>query len=75
MGFVIARKHSAQLRAIAMIAGFVVPAVFAVLAIVLPSLSAVAAWVALASGTLGIFVERWLFFAEARHAVIAYYGR
>ena len=23
----------------------------------------------------GTLVERWLFFAEARHAVMAYYGR
>ena len=30
---------------------------------------------ALALGLLGVFFERWLFFAEARHAVIAYYGR
>ena len=34
-----------------------------------------AAWAALVGGMLGLFVERWLFFAEARHAVIAYYGR
>ncbi len=75
MGFVLARKHATKLRAIAMIAAFAVPALLAAFAIALPSLRAVAAWIALVSGTLGIFVERWLFFAEARHAVIAYYGR
>jgi DMSO reductase anchor subunit len=23
---------------------------------------------------VGVFVERWLFFAQARHAVMLYYG-
>jgi sulfite dehydrogenase (quinone) subunit SoeC len=27
-----------------------------------------------ASALLGALVERWLFFAEARHVVMAYYG-
>jgi DMSO reductase anchor subunit len=35
----------------------------------------VAPWLVVLLGMLGAFVERWLFFAEARHAVIAYYGR
>jgi len=26
------------------------------------------------SGSLGIVIERWLFFAEARHSVTLYYG-
>ncbi len=26
-------------------------------------------------GTLGIAIERWLFFAEARHSVTLYYGQ
>jgi DMSO reductase anchor subunit len=26
-------------------------------------------------GSAGVLVERWLFFAEARHAVTLYYGR
>jgi DMSO reductase anchor subunit len=30
--------------------------------------------VAAVLATIGIFVERWLFFAEARHAVTLYYG-
>ena len=28
-----------------------------------------------ASALLGILVERWLFFAEAEHTVMLYYGR
>jgi DMSO reductase anchor subunit len=34
----------------------------------------VAVLVAALSGTAGIAIERWLFFAEARHAVTLYYG-
>lgn len=26
------------------------------------------------SGTLGVILERWLFFAEAKHTVTLYYG-
>jgi len=47
----------------------------ALLALALPSMRAFAAWAALVVGMIGLFVERWLFFAEARHAVIAFYGR
>ncbi len=75
MGFVLARKHSRQLRAIALIAGFAVPAALAVLGLALPASRGVFAWLALLCGISGIFVERWLFFAEAKHAVMAYYAR
>jgi DMSO reductase anchor subunit len=72
MGFVLARKHSRRLRAIAF---------WLILLASLASLPAgwwlgwPIAWLALALGMIGVFVERWLFFAEARHAVMAYYGR
>ena len=75
MGFVLARKHSRKLRAIVLVAGFLIPALFAALGLALPATRVAAAWLALAAGMLGIFVERWLFFAEAKHAVMAYYGR
>ena len=32
------------------------------------------AGLAVASAALGLVVERWLFFAEARHTVTLYYG-
>jgi DMSO reductase anchor subunit len=71
MGFVLARKHARRLRAIAVwtivLAPFAIPALAWLI-------GWPASWIALAIGMLGIFVERWLFFAEARHAVIAYYG-
>ncbi len=75
MGFVLARKHSRKLRAIALIAGFLIPGVLAALGLALPAARGVVAWLALVSGMSGIFVERWLFFAEAKHAVMAYYAR
>lgn len=75
MGFVLARKHARKLRAIGLVCAFVVPGLLALLALALPSIRTPAAWLALLVGMLGIFVERWLFFAEARHTVMAYYGR
>ncbi|MGH8173381.1 MAG: hypothetical protein ACREPX_09545, partial [Rhodanobacteraceae bacterium] len=75
MGFVLARKHARKLRAIAIVAGFIIPALFAFLALATPAARAFAAWIALISGVTGLFVERWLFFAQARHAVMGYYAR
>lgn len=75
MGFVLARKHARKLRRITLILGFLVPAVLAVFALAVPALRTPAAWVALVAGLAGLFVERWLFFAEAKHAVMAYYAR
>ena len=36
--------------------------------------AALAAAVAVASAALGLVIERWLFFAEAKHTVTLYYG-
>jgi DMSO reductase anchor subunit len=72
MGFRVARKHAARLRAIALAAGFAVPAVLAALALAgapAAPLLALGALLAL----LGVLVERWLMFAEATHTVMLYY--
>ena len=75
MGFQIARKHAAKLRRIALLAGFGLPFLLSVVALVASGwLAAVAACLAAPLGMFGIFVERWLFFAEAKHAVTLYYG-
>ncbi|HQZ62492.1 MAG: dimethyl sulfoxide reductase anchor subunit [Xanthomonadales bacterium] len=74
MGFRIARKHSRKLRLICLLAGFATPAILALLALLVPGPGGVAAWIGLLAGMFGIFLERWLFFAEARHAVMLYYG-
>ena len=75
MGFVLARKHAKKLRAIALIAAFGLPLACALLALAWPRMQMPLAMLALVAGMPGLFVERWLFFAEARHTVIAYYGR
>jgi DMSO reductase anchor subunit len=36
--------------------------------------AALAALLAACCHTAGVLVERWLFFAEARHSVMNYYG-
>ncbi|MDE2004921.1 MAG: dimethyl sulfoxide reductase anchor subunit [Rhodospirillales bacterium] len=72
MGFVIGRRHAARLRAIAVALGFLAPlALLALLPFGAAPAGIAAALVALA----GIYVERWLFFAEATHTVTLYYGR
>jgi DMSO reductase anchor subunit len=75
MGFRVARKHSARLRRIARLCGFGLPALLTLLALLFGGIvGIVAAALAVASAALGLVVERWLFFAEAKHTVILYYG-
>ena len=74
MGFLLARKHSARLRAIAPILFGAVPILFAIFALMWPALDCLGACFALAGVIAGTFVERWLFFAEARHVVMLYYA-
>ncbi|MEZ5462645.1 dimethyl sulfoxide reductase anchor subunit family protein [Dokdonella sp.] len=74
MGFRLARKHSRKLRRICLVAGFGVPALLALASLLLPRFGGVAAWLSLFAGMGGIFIERWLFFAEAKHTVMLYYG-
>lgn len=75
MGFRIARKHAEKLRAIALLAGFGVPALLALLAWLLPTILAIILLVlAVLLNAVGTLTERWLFFAEAKHTVTLYYG-
>jgi DMSO reductase anchor subunit len=75
MGFRIARKHRVRLRAIARVAAFALPGGLTVAALLLAGgIGIVLAGAAVASAALGLVVERWLFFAEARHTVTLYYG-
>jgi DMSO reductase anchor subunit len=74
MVHVIGRKHAFKLRWIALFLGAALPFLIAAavaLAVLAP------AWLGLAvlAMAAGLFVERWLFFAEATHAVSLYYGR
>lgn len=75
MGYRIARKHATRLRGIAFLFAFVLPLLLtATTPLLSPALAAFAAVLAAASAMLGVLVERWLFFAEAKHSVILYYG-
>lgn len=78
MGFRVARKHAARLRQIAVISGGVLPvlllAVPALLGDPSAALAVAMSGVAVLLLFVGTLVERWLFFAEARHAVMNYYG-
>jgi len=68
----IGRKHASKLRLIALVLGLAVPLVLCFIA-----LSTGATTVLLLLGAIsmiaGLFAERWLFFAEAKHAVSLYY--
>ena len=72
MGHQIARKHVRKLRLIAVILGAVIPILLILLAIPAP-LDALWLGLAVVAHLMGMLVERWLFFAEARHAVMSYY--
>jgi DMSO reductase anchor subunit len=74
MGYQIARKHAMKLRRIALGLAFLVPAAL-VLVVAFDVLTAFVASVAVLSALIGLFVERWLFFAEATHVSTIYYGR
>jgi DMSO reductase anchor subunit len=74
MGFVLARRHAARLRRLALGLGLALPAALLALAAWLPGLAVAACLGAALLFQLGALVERWLFFAQARHTIQAYYG-
>ena len=74
MGFAVARKHAKRLRAIAAVLFALVPALCALPVWLLPHGDATPLlWVGAVSFQVGALVERWLFFAEAKHLVTLYY--
>jgi DMSO reductase anchor subunit len=75
MGFRVARRHADKLRRVAVGAGFVLPLALTLAAALLPgALGAAVALLAAKLAFAGLLVERWLFFAEAKHTVTLYYG-
>jgi DMSO reductase anchor subunit len=75
MGYAIARKHRIRLRRIVRLAAFALPALLSLLALAVGgAIGVVAAGLSVASAALGLVIERWLFFAEAKHTVTLYYG-
>lgn len=75
MGYQVARRHARILRWFAAIVGFVVPAllILGAMAVGGPG-AAVIAMLGVLLNFVGLLAERWLFFAEAQHAVTLYYG-
>ena len=75
MGHRIARKHAGRLRWIALGLGFAGPLALTVLTLLSPAAVAmIEALLAAVLAMIGVLIERWLFFAEAKHSVTLYYG-
>ena len=73
MGFVLARKHARKLRVVALLLFAGIPLFALLIAATLPATAGFALWIAALAALAGAFVERWLFFAEAKHMVMLYY--
>jgi DMSO reductase anchor subunit len=69
-GFRLARRHAGALRVAALALGFGVPLGWLASGSARWQLALLAAF----CGIVGLFVERWLFFAEAKHTVRLYHG-
>ncbi|WFE74590.1 DmsC/YnfH family molybdoenzyme membrane anchor subunit [Roseinatronobacter sp. S2] len=70
MVYVVGRKHAHKLRLIALGFGALLPAL-----LLLGPVSYISVALALLAHTAGMFVQRWLFFAQAEHVVGLYYGK
>ena len=75
MGYEVARTHAEKLRRTTLLFAFVVPAALLAIALAAGGGLAVAASIAaVIAMTFGLLTERWLFFAEAQHVVMTFYG-
>ncbi len=75
MGYRVARKHAERLRLLAQLLAFLLPTLLFGTALLLPRVSLLVLPLAAMLQMAGVLVERWLFFAEAKHTVTLYYGR
>jgi DMSO reductase anchor subunit len=75
MGYRIGRAHAGKLRRIALALGFAVPLLALALEFLLPggTIAILIMFAGAIAATVGILIERWLFFAEATHTVTLYY--
>lgn len=71
MVHVIGRKHIVKLRVIALALGSVLPAIL----LLVVDAGHMMALVVILIHLVGLFAQRWLFFAEAEHVVGLYYGK
>jgi DMSO reductase anchor subunit len=68
----VGRKHASKLKVLALLLGAVLPILIGLIVILTAAPNHLLA-LALIFLLAGLFVERWLFFAEAKHAVSLYY--
>jgi DMSO reductase anchor subunit len=76
MGYQVARRHARKLRQLTVLLLFALPllCVAALLALNLPQpLNTAISALSVCSVVAGVFIERWLFFAEAEHVVMVFY--
>jgi len=74
MGYRVARKHAERLRKICLLLTFALPTALLLLPLKVGA-GILAAGLACLSAGAGLLIERWLFFAEAEHVSMLYYGR
>ena len=76
MGYQVARRHAERLRGWSAMLLFLLP-LAAELAAAASNRPQPCSWpspaAAMLSATIGVLMERWLFFAEAEHVVMLYY--
>jgi sulfite dehydrogenase (quinone) subunit SoeC len=74
MGYRVARKHALKLRRFVVVMAFAAPIVALLVSLAFSgTIALIASAIAVLSVAAGIVVERWLFFAEAKHVVMHYY--
>jgi DMSO reductase anchor subunit len=74
MAFVVARAHAQRLRGLALLLFAIAPIACLLATGRVPGIAPAAwLWIAAIAALAGAFVERWLFFAQARHVVTLYY--
>lgn len=75
MGYTIARKHVDKLRTLVLVLAFAAPIAALLLTLIPAPVAGIAGSVlAVLAMAVGLVVERWLFFAEAEHVSMLYYG-
>ncbi|WP_028465566.1 dimethyl sulfoxide reductase anchor subunit family protein [Nisaea denitrificans] len=77
MGYRIGRKHAVKLRRLAGFFGLVIPVAVLAAVLAMPGSGIMASGLVLLaaiSGSIGVVLERWLYFAEAKHVSTLYYG-
>ncbi len=72
---VVGRKHAEKLRVISFALAFVLPVLLLVFPVSGIAIKHLFALLAVVSHLAGVFVSRWLFFAQAEHVVGLYYGK